>query len=96
VATRIAGYADLLEGRDLARLVDAGNAAGLAREIGSLLDDPRQAHALGVRAAATVWEYDWGAIANRLDGIYRGVMGPTAGPSGFRDQLRLNELPVET
>lgn len=96
VATRIAGYAELLEGRDLARLVDAGNAAGLAREIGSLLDDPGQAHALGVRAAATVWEYDWSAIANRLDGIYRGVMGPTAGPSGFRDQLRLNELPVET
>jgi len=96
VATRIAGYSELLEGRGLARLVDAGDATGLAREIGSLLDDPGQARALGDRAAARVWEYDWSAIAGRLDEIYRGVIGPAAGPSGLRDQLRLNELTVET
>jgi phosphatidyl-myo-inositol alpha-mannosyltransferase len=96
VATRIAGYAELLEGRDLARLVDAGDATGLALEISSLLDDPGQARALAARAAARVWEYDWNAIASRLDGIYRGVIGAASGPSGLRDQLRLNELTVET
>jgi phosphatidylinositol alpha-mannosyltransferase len=96
VATRIAGYAELLEGRDLARLVDAGDATGLAREISSLLDHPGQARVLAARAAARVWEYDWTAIANRLDGIYRGVVGAASGPSSLRDQLRLNELTVET
>jgi phosphatidyl-myo-inositol alpha-mannosyltransferase len=96
VATRIAGYAELLEGRGLARLVDAGDAPGLAREISGLLDNPGEAGALAARAAARVWEYDWSAIANRLDEIYRGVIGPAAGPSGLRDQLRLNELTVET
>jgi len=96
VATRIAGYAELLEGRGVARLVDAGDAMGLAREISSLLDDPAQARTLGDRAAARVWDYDWRAIASRLDEIYRGVIGPAAGPSGLRDQLRLNELTVET
>jgi phosphatidylinositol alpha-mannosyltransferase len=96
VATKIAGYAEWLEGRNLARLVDAGDAAGLAREISSLLDDPGQARALGARAAARVWEYDWSAIANRLDEIYRGVTGPAAGPSDLPNQLRLNELTVET
>ena len=80
---------------ELARLVDAGDAAGLAREICSLLDDPGQARALGARAAARVWEYDWSAIANRLDEIYRGVTGPAAGPSDLPNQLRLNELTVE-
>jgi phosphatidylinositol alpha-mannosyltransferase len=96
VATRIAGYAELLEGRGLARLVDAGDAAALAREISSLLDNPDEASALAARAAARAREYDWGAIANRLDEIYRGVIGPAAGPSGLSDQLRLNELTVET
>jgi phosphatidylinositol alpha-mannosyltransferase len=95
VATRIAGYAELLEERNLARLVDAGDAAGLAREIASLLDDPDQADALAARAAAAAWDYDWSAIASRLDGIYRRVTGP-AGASGLPDQLRLNELTVET
>jgi phosphatidylinositol alpha-mannosyltransferase len=96
VATRIAGYAELLEGRDLARLVEAGDPSSLAREIGNLLDDPSQARALGDRGAARVWEYDWSAIASRLEEIYRGLTGASAGPSGFGDQLRLNELPVET
>jgi phosphatidylinositol alpha-mannosyltransferase len=96
VATRIAGYAELLEERGLARLVDAGDAAGLAREVSSLLGDPGEAGALATRAATKVREYDWSAIANRLDEIYRGVIGPAAGPSGLRDQLRLNELTVET
>jgi phosphatidylinositol alpha-mannosyltransferase len=96
VATRIAGYAELLEERGLARLVDAGDAAGLAREVSSLLGDPGEAGALATRAATKVREYDWSAIANRLDEIYRGVIGPAAGPSGLRDQLRLNELTVES
>jgi phosphatidylinositol alpha-mannosyltransferase len=96
VATRIAGYAELLEGRGLARLVDAGDAAGLAREISNLLEDPDEASGLATRAAARAWEYDWSAIANRLDEIYRGVIGPAAGPSGLGDQLRLNELTIKT
>jgi phosphatidylinositol alpha-mannosyltransferase len=95
VATRIAGYAELLESRRLARLVDVGDPAGLAREINSLLNDPVQARAVGARAALAVRDYDWSAIAGRLDEIYRRVAGPPAA-SGLADQLRLNELTVET
>src|SRR5262249_28610297 len=79
VATRIAGYAELLEARGLARLVDAGDAASLAREIRGLLDDPAQACALGARAATAVWDYDWNAIAQRLEEIYYAAI-PSSDP----------------
>jgi len=74
VATRIAGYAELLEGRGLARLVDTGDAPGLAREITSLLEDPDAARAIGARGAAAARDYDWRTIACRLEAIYRAAL----------------------
>jgi phosphatidylinositol alpha-mannosyltransferase len=71
VATRIAGYAELLESRMLARLVDPGDASALARGINELLCNPLEANALGRRAACAAREYDWGTIAGRLQDIYR-------------------------
>ena len=54
VATRIAGYAELLAQAGSARLVDIDNAAALAREITILLDAPELRSALGARGAAFV------------------------------------------
>jgi phosphatidylinositol alpha-mannosyltransferase len=70
VATRIAGYTELLEGTGAARLVEAGDPAGMAHVIAELLDNPVRARALGERGAAIAREYDWGTIARRLESIY--------------------------
>jgi phosphatidylinositol alpha-mannosyltransferase len=75
VATRIAGYAELLESRKVARLVDAGDASSLACEISGLLRNPDEARDLGRRAAWAAREYDWDAIAERLEEIYRSCAG---------------------
>jgi glycosyltransferase involved in cell wall biosynthesis len=70
VATRIAGYAELLGDADCARLVEPGNPAALAAEIGALLGDPEQRRALGARGAAFARRYDWSTIARRIESIY--------------------------
>jgi phosphatidylinositol alpha-mannosyltransferase len=75
VATRIAGYTELLEGTGAARLVEAGDPAGMARAIAELLDNPVRARALGERGAAIAREYDWGTIARRLESIYLTASG---------------------
>ena len=69
------GYAELLESRKLARLVDAGDASSLACEISGLLRNPDEARDLGRRAAWAAREYDWDAIAERLEEIYRACAG---------------------
>jgi phosphatidyl-myo-inositol alpha-mannosyltransferase len=74
VATRIAGYAELLETTGCARLVAPGNADSLACEIGALLDDPARARDLGSRGACAVRKYDWSAIATRLEAIYSRIL----------------------
>jgi phosphatidylinositol alpha-mannosyltransferase len=70
VATRIAGYTELLEGTGTARLVEAGDPDGMARAIAELLDNPVRARTLGERGATIAREYDWGTIARRLESIY--------------------------
>jgi len=74
VATQIAGYTELLESTGSARLVHAGSAEALAREIIELLDDPAKARAMGARGACAVRKYDWSAIASRLETIYHGAI----------------------
>jgi phosphatidylinositol alpha-mannosyltransferase len=71
VATRIAGYTELLDHTGSARLVDAGNAQALARGIIEVLDDSDKARDMGARGACAVRKYDWSAIAGRLESIYR-------------------------
>jgi phosphatidylinositol alpha-mannosyltransferase len=70
VATRIQGYAELLAGSGSARLVDVNDPAALAREITSLLAAPALRRTLGTSGAAFVRDYDWSAIARRLESIY--------------------------
>jgi phosphatidylinositol alpha-mannosyltransferase len=79
VATRIAGYAELLAGADCARLVEPRNPAALAGEITALLGDPALRRALGARGAAFARAYDWSTIARRIESLYAGALHGRAG-----------------
>jgi len=84
VATRIAGYTELLEGTGTARLVEAGDPDGIAHAIAELLDNPVRARTLGDRGATIAREYDWGTIARRLESIYLTVSdGFTSGQNEY-------------
>jgi phosphatidylinositol alpha-mannosyltransferase len=84
VATRIAGYAELLEGTGTARLVEAGDPDGMAHAIAELLDDPVRARRMGERGATIAREYDWGAIARRLESVYLTAgVGVTSGQNEY-------------
>jgi phosphatidylinositol alpha-mannosyltransferase len=74
VATRIDGYAELLNGAACATLVDVEDPAAIADAIESLLANPDLRRTLGARAASHATAYDWPIIACRLEEIYRRVV----------------------
>jgi phosphatidylinositol alpha-mannosyltransferase len=76
VATRIEGYQELLTGSGSARLVDVDDSVAVAREITLLLADPELRRTLGARGAAFVQDFDWTAIARRLELIYLTLVAP--------------------
>jgi phosphatidylinositol alpha-mannosyltransferase len=71
VASRIDGYEALVGTSGCAHLVAPGDAAALARGLVGLLQSPDQRRTLGERGAMAARAYDWAAIAERLEGIYR-------------------------
>jgi phosphatidylinositol alpha-mannosyltransferase len=73
VASRIDGYAELLAPADCARLVNPGDASGLAQELTALLESAERRGQLGRRGAAAATAFDSDAIAGRLEAIYRRV-----------------------
>jgi phosphatidylinositol alpha-mannosyltransferase len=75
VASRIEGYEGLVGAAGCARLVAPGDADALARELTAVLASPELQHELGRAGAAAAHDYDWKAIARRLDAIYRRVVG---------------------
>lgn len=85
VASDIAGYRDVARDGVEAILVPPGDAAALARGIRRLLDDPALASALGVRGAERARTFDWDAVTDRIEDVYRDVVGraqpaPAAAP----------------
>lgn len=74
VASRIDGYAGLVGDTDCARLVTPADAGALAGALAQLLNDEEQRRALGTRAAEHASQFDWRAIAGRLESIYYGVL----------------------
>jgi glycosyltransferase involved in cell wall biosynthesis len=70
VASRIDGYAELLEPTGAARLVPAGNEHALAEELTRVLLDDELRSTLGRRGVAAAAAYDWGRLALRLDDVY--------------------------
>jgi phosphatidylinositol alpha-mannosyltransferase len=75
VASRIEGYEALVGATGCARLVSPGDADALARELIAVLASPELQRELGQAGAAAAYDYDWTAIARRLDAIYRRVLG---------------------
>jgi phosphatidylinositol alpha-mannosyltransferase len=70
VASRIEGYTELLGGNDCAVLVPPRDPDALAAALAALLGDEGRRHSLGARGAIKAREYDWPAIAVRLESIY--------------------------
>ncbi len=87
VASRIEGYEALVDKAGCARLAAPGDADALARELTALLASPDTQRRLGDAGAAAALEYDWPAIALRLDAIYRRVVG-VARNDGDHTRLR--------
>jgi phosphatidylinositol alpha-mannosyltransferase len=73
VATRIEGYIELLAGAGSSQLVDPGEPGPLADAITTLLGDPDLCRSLGARGSQFARNYDWDAIARRLESIYASV-----------------------
>jgi phosphatidylinositol alpha-mannosyltransferase len=87
VASRIEGYEALVGDAGCARLVPPGDAEALASELTTLLVSPEEGRRLGVAGGAAALEYDWQAIARRLDAVYRRVLG-SARNEGDHTRLR--------
>lgn len=70
IASRIAGYAELVGDRGCARLVAPADAGALARAILDLLEQPAARARLAAAGLVTARAYDWKAIAIRVTEIY--------------------------
>jgi phosphatidylinositol alpha-mannosyltransferase len=79
VASRIAGYAELVADRPCARLVPPGDAEALAREIVDLLEQPDACAALSAAGRDAAAAYDWTAVATRVTEIYAGAIAHRRG-----------------
>jgi phosphatidylinositol alpha-mannosyltransferase len=81
VASRIEGYEAAVGGSGCARLVEAGNSEAFGSAIESLLVDSDVRRALGARAVAYAEQYDWAAIAARLEQVYFNLVAPLRRPN---------------
>jgi glycosyltransferase involved in cell wall biosynthesis len=75
VASHIEGYEGLVGSAGCAHLVAPGDADALACELIAVLTSRELQHELGRAGAAAAYDYDWKAIARRLEAIYRRVLG---------------------
>jgi phosphatidyl-myo-inositol alpha-mannosyltransferase len=74
VASDLPAYRHLLDGGAAGLLVPPQNPEALAAAVGSLLDAPGDAAALGVRARARAEAYAWPRVAARIERIYERVL----------------------
>jgi phosphatidylinositol alpha-mannosyltransferase len=80
VATRIAGYEELVGGTECVRLVAAGDADALAGEIVALLRNPDVVRAMAARGTALVRRFDWMVVARRLERLYGSLLERSTAP----------------
>lgn len=71
VASRIAGYDEVVTDGVEGFLVPARDAAALAGSAGRLLDDPDLARRMGEAGRERARRYDWDSVAGELEAIYR-------------------------
>jgi phosphatidylinositol alpha-mannosyltransferase len=74
VASDIDAFRQVLRGGEAGELFAAGDAAGLARVAGRLLDDPSRRAELSVAALAAVAAYDWSVVARDVYRVYETVV----------------------
>ncbi|WP_238012241.1 glycosyltransferase family 4 protein [Dactylosporangium sp. AC04546] len=70
VASELDAFRRVLDGGRAGALFPVGDAAGLARVAGELLDDPARRAALAARATEVVAAYDWPVVAERVLEVY--------------------------
>ena len=76
VATRLGVLPELVEDRRSGRLVEAGDAAGLADALTWVLEDDGRRESLSLRAAAAAARFGIARSAADLEGHYAAVTGP--------------------
>jgi phosphatidylinositol alpha-mannosyltransferase len=79
VASRIPGFAAVIEPGGAGLLAPPSDPAALAADLTRALTDRRLAEELGHRARATANAYDWDVLARRLVGLYRGILDAREG-----------------
>jgi phosphatidyl-myo-inositol alpha-mannosyltransferase len=80
VASRIDGYAELVNGRECARLVPPSDAAALAGEISDLLGNAAARAQLSAAGREVARDYDWSTIAMRIMEIYQSALAAPVRP----------------
>jgi phosphatidylinositol alpha-mannosyltransferase len=71
VASRIAGYDEVVTDGVEGFLVPARDATALAGSAGRLLDEPDLARRMGEAGRERARRYDWDSVAGELEAIYR-------------------------
>lgn len=71
VTTAAGGIPDMMENGKEGVIVDAGDVDALAREVVSLIRDPKRAHALSVAARKNAEKYSWQRCAKDLSVYYQ-------------------------
>jgi phosphatidylinositol alpha-mannosyltransferase len=74
VASDIDAFRQVLRGGEAGELFATGDAAGLARAAGALLDDPKRRAVLSAAALAAVADYDWSVVARDVFRVYETVV----------------------
>jgi glycosyltransferase involved in cell wall biosynthesis len=76
IASRVGGIPEFVEDERAGLLVPAKDAGALAAALGRLWSDPALARRLGhYGRTETVPRYTWDRLVDRLDAVYRGVLG---------------------
>jgi phosphatidylinositol alpha-mannosyltransferase len=74
VASDIEAFRQVLRGGEAGELFATGDAGGLARAAGRLLDDPDRRAALSAAALSAVADYDWSIVARSVFSVYETVV----------------------
>lgn len=75
VATRFGGFPEVVEEGRTGLLVPPRNPRALAEAATTLLDDPLRREEMGSAAAAWATQFTWPAVVDRVEDVYRQVLG---------------------
>jgi phosphatidyl-myo-inositol alpha-mannosyltransferase len=88
VASRIAGYAEVVRDGVDGVLVPPGDPQRLAEELLSLSTRPERVRAMGIAATEAARSYAWSEIAERVENVYEGAISTRAESRETGDKRR--------